>query len=170
MVAPLVGRIRAKQERSPLRDRTDVVRALRGLYDRVETKSGSIVFVSRRTKRLNPQPPGFGVAALDERARLIRNLRRLSERDRLLLFLWYVEEWPVVRVADHLGLSRVHCYRLRDKALDLLVDPVEIRGSGSGRPTTDRSQADLSRRRQSSARTAHREGDGGLMEERPARA
>jgi DNA-directed RNA polymerase specialized sigma24 family protein len=69
----------------------------------------------------DPFHPGV-IAGLEERAELARRLRRISDRDRLLVFLWYVEGWPVPDIAAHLGISRVHCYRVRDRALGAMLD------------------------------------------------
>lgn len=65
--------------------------------------------------------PGL-VAGLEERAELAARLRRIGPRERLLLFLWYAEEQPVTAIAQRLGVSRVHCYRLRDRALREMTD------------------------------------------------
>ncbi|HEY8201643.1 MAG TPA: hypothetical protein VII47_09840, partial [Actinomycetota bacterium] len=43
-------------------------------------------------------------------------------RERLLLVLWYVSDMPPTVIARQLNVSRVHCYRLRDKALRALCD------------------------------------------------
>jgi RNA polymerase sigma factor (sigma-70 family) len=102
-----------------------VSRALGRLFDRVPAKSGSVIFVSgRAAKGARSDDQGYRfIGHLEEQKELTRRLRRLAERDRLLLFLWYVEEWPVSEIAEHLQISRVHCYRLRDRALDKLTEP-----------------------------------------------
>ena len=131
-MATPIERQQAHDSPALFRGRSEVVRALSRMYDRVETKSGSIVFVGRSTKR-GGSPPGYGLLNdVEERARLVRGLQVLPERDRLLLFLWYVEEWPVVRIAEYLKLSRVHCYRLRDRALDRLTEGPSGLGTASG--------------------------------------
>ncbi len=63
---------------------------------------------------------GRTAARLGEREELAAGFNLLSPRDRLLLFLWYVEEWPVAKIAEHIGLSRKHCYRIRDRSLQTL--------------------------------------------------
>jgi len=47
---------------------------------------------------------------------------RLAERERKLLFLWYVMEVRPGDVARRIRVSRVHCYRLRQAALSALCD------------------------------------------------
>jgi RNA polymerase sigma factor (sigma-70 family) len=108
-----------------LRQRSDVTRALSRLFVRVPAKSGSVIFVSGRAgKAARSGDRGYGfIGHFEEQEELTRRLRRLGERDRLLLFLWYVEEWAVSEIAERLGISRVHCYRLRDRALDKLTEP-----------------------------------------------
>ncbi len=46
----------------------------------------------------------------------------LSERDRSLLFLWYVKQDAVEDVARTLRISRRQCFRIRTKALRTIVD------------------------------------------------
>lgn len=86
-----------------------------------------MIFVSgRAAKTAGSDHPGFRfIGHMEEHDELTRRLRRLNERDRLLLFLWYVEEWPVSEIAERLQISRVHCYRVRDRALDRLTEPEE---------------------------------------------
>jgi DNA-directed RNA polymerase specialized sigma24 family protein len=102
--------------------RSDLVRALARYGDEAGPRTGSVMFVSGAPPRSHdPFHPGV-IAGLEERAELARRLRRLSDRDRLLVFLWYVEGWRVPEIADHLGISRVHCYRVRDRALGAMLD------------------------------------------------
>ena len=46
----------------------------------------------------------------------------LSERDRSLLFLWYVKQDAVEDVARILRISRRQCFRIRTSALRTVVD------------------------------------------------
>jgi DNA-directed RNA polymerase specialized sigma24 family protein len=110
------------EKRARFPDRSDLVRALARYGDEAGPRTGSVMFVGGAPPRsLDPFHPGV-VAGLEERAELARRLRRLSDRDRLLVFLWYVEGWRVPEIADHLGISRVHCYRVRDQALGAMLD------------------------------------------------
>jgi len=65
--------------------------------------------------------PGF-IATFEERAELLRRLRRLDERARTLLVLWFVEDRSAPDIARRLNVSRVHCYRLRERALRAMLD------------------------------------------------
>ncbi len=73
----------------------------------------------------DPFLPGF-LSDLDERLELTRRLKRLPDRERLLLFLWYIEGAPVTSISGTLGLSRAHCYRLRNQALRTLAADAAI--------------------------------------------
>lgn len=109
-----------------LRDPEEVVLALRRLFDRAAPRTGSLMFVGGGASHAARDPfgPGF-IEHIDERAELVRRLRRLSPRDRLLLLLWYVERWPVNEIAEHLCVSRVHCYRIRNRAIAELAAPAD---------------------------------------------
>ena len=59
---------------------------------------------------------------IDERTELCHRMQLVDERDRRLLFLWYVMELRPGDVARRIRVSRVHCYRLRQAALSALCD------------------------------------------------
>jgi DNA-directed RNA polymerase specialized sigma24 family protein len=118
----MVARQEALAENRRFPDRSDLVRALVRYGDEAGPRTGSVMFVGGAPPRSrDPFHPGV-IAGLEERAELARRLRRISDRDRLLVFLWYVEGWPVPDIAAHLGISRVHCYRVRDRALGAMLD------------------------------------------------
>src|SRR5437764_428144 len=72
---------------------------------------------------------------LDEREELRRRMAdRLAERERKLLFLWYVVELRPGDVARTIRVSRVHCYRLRNDALAALCDG-EVPGGRDALPS-----------------------------------
>ena len=81
-----------------------------------------MLFAGGKPRGDDPDPflPGF-LSDLDERVELTRRLKRLPDRERLLLFLWYIEGAPVTSISRTLGLSRAHCYRLRNQALRTLA-------------------------------------------------
>jgi DNA-directed RNA polymerase specialized sigma24 family protein len=113
------------EKRARFHDRSDIVRALARYGDEAGPRTGSVMFVGGAPPRSRePFHPGV-IAGLEERAELARRLRRLGDRDRLLVFLWYVQGWSVPRIAAHLGISRVHCYRVRDRALGAMLDEAE---------------------------------------------
>lgn len=117
-------------------DRSDLIRALARYGDEAGPRTGSLMFVGGAPPRSHdPFHPGV-IAGLEERAELARRLRRLDDRDRLLVFLWYVRGWSVPNIAAHLGISRVHCYRVRDRALRAMLDEADPkRGHAASSPS-----------------------------------
>ena len=85
--------------------------------------SGSVIEVgsSRRARRSDWVPAGL-LDAIAPRTELCRRMETLPQRERRVLFLWYVEQLPVEDVARSVGVSRRHCFRLRAEALRKLVD------------------------------------------------
>lgn len=105
----------------------DIVKALKRYRDIYDPKSGSFVFASKSNWNPTSSPfRGGFLEGLDQRDELLRRMcARLPERERLLLLLWYVADWPVPRIAKTLKLSRMHCYRLKKAALGSLIDEPE---------------------------------------------
>jgi DNA-directed RNA polymerase specialized sigma subunit len=102
--------------------REDVIRALVRYVDWWQPRSASVYRIGgRRTTKGDGIPAGL-LETLDERAELCRRMELLSERDRHLLFLWYVEQAVVEDIARTLRLSRRQCFRVRAKALRVLTD------------------------------------------------
>lgn len=101
----------------------DVADALCTMPRFYSPSSTSLMRVQRRSRPHSADPfrPGF-LATIGARAELARMLRVLDERSRWLLVLWFIEDRPVSAIAQRLGVSRVHCYRLRDKALRRMLD------------------------------------------------
>jgi Sigma-70, region 4 len=62
---------------------------------------------------------------LDERAELCQRMQKLSDRDRRLLFLWYLDQRPVEEIAEALGISRRQCFRRRRQAIQAIVEAGE---------------------------------------------
>lgn len=85
--------------------------------------STSLMRLRRHARRPDAGPfrAGF-LATIDERAELARLLASLEQRERALLLHWFVEDRPVAWIAKRLGISRVHCYRLRNRALRTMLD------------------------------------------------
>lgn len=65
--------------------------------------------------------PGV-VETLDERVELSRRIALLSERDRGILFRWYVLHQHVDDIAGALRISRRQCFRRRAAALRAIVE------------------------------------------------
>jgi DNA-directed RNA polymerase specialized sigma24 family protein len=59
---------------------------------------------------------------LDDRTEICRRVWHLREADRLLLFLWYVEQRPVEEIARRLDVSRRQCFRRRNRAIQAIID------------------------------------------------
>lgn len=114
---------RAMRERtSPFRSGADIVAALRRVRDCFDPTSCSVLLVPPRRPdpTIEPFRPGF-LAALEERAELARLMREIEPRSRTLLLLWFVESRPVTAITRILGISRIHCYRLKSKALERML-------------------------------------------------
>ncbi len=102
---------------------TDISEALAASADCYQSASTSVLRISRRGRdpRRGPFRSGF-LDGLETRTELNRLLAHLDERARLLLLLWFVHERPVTAIADRLRISRMHCYRLRDRALQQMLE------------------------------------------------
>lgn len=61
------------------------------------------------------------IDTLDERSEICRRMERLTDRDRHLLFLWYVEQRPTDEIARALRISRRQCFRRKARAIRTLV-------------------------------------------------
>ena len=66
--------------------------------------------------RLGEEDPGYELAEYS--ASLAPELRALSERDRLVLHLRFVEDMTQSEIAEHIGVSQMHVSRLIRRALE----------------------------------------------------
>lgn len=105
----------------------DVVKALKAYRDYYDPRSSSVMVASNRSGDVDADPfrRGF-LDSIEARTELLCRLSTLEERERAVLMMWYVLDLPVKEVCDKLGLSRSHAYRLRDRALTELLDPMEF--------------------------------------------
>jgi DNA-directed RNA polymerase specialized sigma subunit len=104
-----------------------VIRCLVTYTDWWQPPTGSLIQVGA-ARRTGDHHDGFNeglIETLDERAELCRRVWRLDQRDRHILFLWYVHQLPVEDIARAVGVSRRHCFRRRAKAIQAIVDPQE---------------------------------------------
>jgi DNA-directed RNA polymerase specialized sigma24 family protein len=62
---------------------------------------------------------------LDERSELCQRMQRLTDRDRRLLFLWYLEQRAVDEIAKELEISRRQCFRRRREAIRTIIQAGE---------------------------------------------
>lgn len=100
-----------------------VARCLVTYPDCLQPSTGSVLSFSgvKRKDR------GDGLRAeltngLEVRTELSRRMQLLEERDRRLLFLWYVRHLHVDEIASDLGVSRRQCFRRRASAIRTIVD------------------------------------------------
>jgi DNA-directed RNA polymerase specialized sigma24 family protein len=86
--------------------------------------TGSVITVgaARRCKTATDGIPTGMLATLDRRTELCRRMMSIPDRDRHLLFLWYVRQLPVDEIAQALGLSRRQCFRRRARAVRAIVE------------------------------------------------
>ncbi len=105
---------------------SDVIRVLVRYMDVFDPSTGSIVFVGRsRTRFGHPAFRGGLIAGIEERAELVRRLHRLHPRKRNVLCLWYMTSLPATDIARRVGVSRMHCYRLKRQALSEMAQTDE---------------------------------------------
>jgi DNA-directed RNA polymerase specialized sigma subunit len=101
----------------------DVVRCLITYADWWQPSTSSVLEVAnaRRSREFGDGLHSGLVETLDERRELCRRAGQLSDRDRKLLFLWYVVQLRADDVATKLRISRRHCFRLRADAIRKVV-------------------------------------------------
>jgi DNA-directed RNA polymerase specialized sigma subunit len=104
--------------------RDELIRALTELNGNVPAlRSGSVLGVAKVERGDHYDPFTYGVLGrVDRREELRRRFRSLDARSRAVLFLWFVLDWPVDKIAAQVGVSRSHCYRLREGALRRLEE------------------------------------------------
>jgi DNA-directed RNA polymerase specialized sigma24 family protein len=100
-----------------------VVRALLTYTDWYQPTTTSIMQVPRRGAGSGDGiRPGL-LDTLDERGELCRRMLLLPDRDRQLLYLWYLKQLPAQDIARALHISRRQCFRRRAAAIRILADP-----------------------------------------------
>ncbi len=107
-----------------LQSAREVIRTLVTYTDWWQPSSTSVLQVGV-ARRSNDLAEGFRpglLDTLDERTELSRRMQSVEERDRYLLFLWYVQQLEVADIARRVGLSRRQCFRRRTKTIRSLVD------------------------------------------------
>jgi DNA-directed RNA polymerase specialized sigma subunit len=106
------------------RNEHHVIHCLVTYTDWWQPPTGSIVQVGA-ARRSSDHPDGFNqrlLETLDERTELCRRVWQLKEADRWILFLWYVQQFPVEAIARTLDISRRQCFRRRGKAIRAIVE------------------------------------------------
>jgi DNA-directed RNA polymerase specialized sigma24 family protein len=107
-----------------LSSRDDVVRALITYTDWWQPVTASVYEVGA-ARRASSGGDGIRAGLLETmpvREELSRRMERLEDRERKLLFLWYVKQDEVLDIARALHISRRSCFRLRAAALRTLAD------------------------------------------------
>lgn len=79
------------------------------------------VGAARRQSNVSDVAPPALLDSVDVRAELSRRVLSLEERDRELLYLWYVVQMAAVDIAKTLGISRRQCFRRRASAIRNIV-------------------------------------------------
>jgi len=100
-----------------------VVRALLTYTDWWQPTTASILKAGT-SRRTNEHRDGLReglLDTLDERTELCRRMSFLNDRDRAVLFLWYVRQSSVAEIASQAGISRRQCFRVRSRAVQTLV-------------------------------------------------
>jgi DNA-directed RNA polymerase specialized sigma subunit len=102
--------------------RHQVIAAIERVEQGFEPRTSSLLAIDRSQHDPDGDPfhPGF-LSALERRTEVIRLLKAIDPRSRMLLILCFVEGRPMVETAKILKISRVHCYRLRNNALDEML-------------------------------------------------
>jgi DNA-directed RNA polymerase specialized sigma subunit len=108
-----------------LRTRNEVIRALVMYTDWWQPSSSSVIRVGVQRSKDSHHGDGMPTGLLDridERTELCRRMRDVNERDRTILFLWYVKQLAVDDIARAVGISRRHCFRRKAAAISAIVD------------------------------------------------
>jgi DNA-directed RNA polymerase specialized sigma subunit len=100
-----------------------VVRALLTYTDWWQPVTASIyqVGAARRSSSHSDGMRAGLLSTLDLRTELCIRMSQLPERDRRLLFLWYVEQLTVEEIAKDIRISRRQCFRRRSQAIREIV-------------------------------------------------
>lgn len=59
---------------------------------------------------------------LSQRDELCWRMRQIADRDRRLLYLWYLRQLPAHEIAQQLRISRRQCFRRRASAIRRIVE------------------------------------------------
>lgn len=103
----------------------EIRRAIARLEDFYDPTTGSIVIIAetrgKDSYRQEPFKAGF-LDTLDERHEIARRLELVDERKRQILLLWHLETLPKDEIAQRVGVSRMHVYRLHGQAIQEIID------------------------------------------------
>lgn len=102
----------------------EVVRCLITYTDWMQPFTGSVMKVgaARLDKNLGDGLKEGLLETVEERGELCCRVARLTDRDRRILFMWYVRQMHVDDIADEIKISRRQCFRRRKAAINKLVE------------------------------------------------
>jgi hypothetical protein len=104
-----------------LRTPDAIIRALVTYTDWWQPITGSVVRTGRRDGfATDGIHPGL-LDSLDVRGELCRRMQWIEDRDRELLYLWYVRQLEARDIARQLRISRRQCFRRRAAAIRVLA-------------------------------------------------
>lgn len=109
-----------------------VIRALLVYTDWWQPTTTSVIQLgsASRKGRLREEGVPYGLLeTLGERAELRLRMQQLSERDREVLFLWYLQQLSVEEISRSLRISRRQCFRRRASAIRRIVELGEDRAA-----------------------------------------
>jgi DNA-directed RNA polymerase specialized sigma24 family protein len=86
------------------------------------TSSVLQVGAARRKSQFPEGIPAGLLETLDVRAELCRRVSLLEDRDRQVLYLWYVVQLPAEDIAKTVRISRRQCFRRRARAIRKIVE------------------------------------------------
>ena len=96
--------------------------ALLTYTDWYQPSTASVLSVGRRVRGGSDGLPAALLGAFDVREELRRRMQRLTDRERTILFLWYIRQLPADEIARVVRISRRHCFRVRARAIARLVE------------------------------------------------
>jgi DNA-directed RNA polymerase specialized sigma subunit len=99
-----------------------VIRSLVRYTDWWQPATASVYRILGKRSATGDGIPAGLLDTLDERTELCRRMALLSDRDRALLFLWYVKQDEVRDIARALKISRRQCFRVRANAIRALIN------------------------------------------------
>lgn len=103
---------------------SDVIRCMVTYTDWWQPASASVLLVggARRGSTIGDGLHPGVIDTLDERSELCRRVFHLEDRDRRVLFLWYVAQLGVSDISRAIGVSHRQCHRLRARAVRKIVE------------------------------------------------
>lgn len=102
----------------------DVIRTLKSLNDYYFIKSNFIICPKLSRLNIKGREPfclGF-LDSIETRKELIRRLNKLEVKEKTMLVLFYTLNKPIIYIAQKLHLCWRHCYRIKKRALEKIVN------------------------------------------------